>query len=204
VVRCVCTSSGPVYILENFQKKRGVMASPLKKILFADIQGYVKQDLFWLVRECSQSTGKALQRGEDWLSEESYRTFALWYNDAYGEALPVEKKKPSKRAFSTSHRIEVAFRQRYRCAHCRILLPPDFQIDHVVELRHGGEDTYENLAALCVACHSKKTRANTLKEHAAFCEAYTKRANDIEENIFKNLAFKPTRSKYFPINKGRE
>ena len=65
-------------------------------------------------------------------------------------------------------------------------------------------DADENLAALCVACHSKKTRANTLKEHAAFCEEYTKRASEIEENIFKNLAFVPKRSKYFPINEGRE
>lgn len=37
------------------------------------------------------------------------------------------------------------------------------EVDHVVELRHGGTHAYDNMQGLCCSCHKKKTKANTWK-----------------------------------------
>lgn len=65
------------------------------------------------------------------------------------------------RKTSKKFRWHVAFRQKYKCAHCKELLEPDaMDIDHVEELQDGGEDVMSNLAALCSNCHAKKTRSH--------------------------------------------
>lgn len=50
------------------------------------------------------------------------------------------------------------FRQTYKCNHCHELLDPlTTDIDHIVEVRDGGDHDIDNLQALCVTCHRKKT-----------------------------------------------
>lgn len=45
------------------------------------------------------------------------------------------------------------------CAGCSESFPPDaVEIDHVLPLSHGGEDTAQNLQILCVPCHRDKSR----------------------------------------------
>ena len=70
-------------------------------------------------------------------------------------------KRVQKRAYSTSHRIEIAYKSKYHCNMCKMLLPPTFEVDHIVELCDGGKDEYSNLQALCPNCHALKTRAKT-------------------------------------------
>ena len=65
-------------------------------------------------------------------------------------------------------RIELAYRQRYCCNHCRVLLPPDFQVDHIQPIENAGEDTPDNLQCLCVACHAHKTRLERLLKTKLF------------------------------------
>lgn len=47
--------------------------------------------------------------------------------------------------------------QLWRCAHCSQLLPASFQIDHIQALHKGGENTRQNLQALCPNCHATKS-----------------------------------------------
>jgi len=106
-----------------------------------------------------------------------------------------EKIKCLKRKFSTTHRIEIAYKSKYRCNMCHILLPPTFEVDHIKELWEGGKDEYSNLQALCPNCHATKTRANILKKDSRFRREFGKRSREYEENAFEQ--FKCKKSKYF-------
>jgi len=65
------------------------------------------------------------------------------------------------RKTSRKYRWLVAYRQKYKCAHCNELLHPDsYDCDHISELQDGGEDVMANLQALCTNCHAKKTRSH--------------------------------------------
>lgn len=68
--------------------------------------------------------------------------------------LPVQ----TPRRLGERRKKTVAFRQQYACASCSCILPPDFQIDHVVPLALGGSNGESNLQALCRRCHEAKTR----------------------------------------------
>ena len=83
--------------------------------------------------------------------------------------LKPHTRKIPKRALSRSMRIEIAYRQSYQCNVCRLFpIPPNFEVDHIVELQDGGEDVAANLQALCPACHAEKTRLNRLRKHKLF------------------------------------
>ena len=60
----------------------------------------------------------------------------------------------------------VACGQSWTCAHCHLLLDAAYEIDHVVPLASGGDDTIEN----CVPLHAKCHREKTLREEAARVE----------------------------------
>lgn len=117
--------------------------------------------------------------------------------EAYNWLQEIKHKiKSLKRRYSTTHRIEIAYKTKYRCNMCKLLLPPTFEIDHIKELWEGGRDEYDNLQALCPNCHALKTRANVLKKNNIFRREFSKRAREYEENAFEN--FKHTKkSKYF-------
>ena len=60
-----------------------------------------------------------------------------------GERPNPQKSKPPK---------QVAFRQKYECAACGCLLPPDHEVDHIVPVALNGSDSLANLQALCRPC----------------------------------------------------
>lgn len=55
--------------------------------------------------------------------------------------------------------FQVLYRQRYECAACSKLLPPDYEIDHKLPVALGGSNALVNLQALCKPCHADKTRS---------------------------------------------
>ena len=66
------------------------------------------------------------------------------------------------------------------------MLKPTFELDHIIEIANGGEDTIENIQALCVECHAFKTHNFRLKK--------------IQKTEHKSCVFsddKPVFSKYF-------
>lgn len=168
----------------------------LYKVSLSTVEDIVQRNVFFLLREMEDSTNKKLCYNDNYIEEESYVQFSRWYNKQYTsmDPLPLIPVK-DKRAYSTTHRIEVAYRTKYKCNMCDCLLPPTFEIDHIKELRDGGKDEYNNLQALCNNCHAKKTRANTLKRHEVFKREFGKRARDMEETSFERFKYK--KSKYF-------
>lgn len=172
-----------------------------------DIEKAIKRDRMTFLMDDTtyRCCPKTIYEKDGWIHEDSlidlmtylYKTECLVMCLAIKEYVKSQKAKVQKRAFSTSHRIEVAYKTRWRCAQCRVLLEPDFEVDHIVELRYGGKDEWDNLCALCVACHSKKTRANTLKMNKTFKKEFGNRAEVIEDTIFETLRYRPKTSKYF-------
>ena len=66
----------------------------------------------------------------------------------------------------------VAYSQRWTCKNCRVLLPPTYQVDHVIPHAVLSDDSFGNLQALCPNCHSKKTQ----REHMRIIRYKKKRA----------------------------
>ena len=101
-----------------------------------------------------------------WFLDNSYRLHPEI--NALKHSLAKFTKKIPKRKLSRSMRTELAYRQQYKCRMCQILLPPDFEVDHIKALEDGGEDIASNLQCLCVPCHKKKTRLNRLRKSSLF------------------------------------
>lgn len=70
--------------------------------------------------------------------------------------------KIHKRSVSESKKKYVASQQGWKCDICNQLLDATFEVDHKIELQHGGSNHVNNLAALCPNCHRKKTLQNNL------------------------------------------
>lgn len=115
-------------------------------------------------------------------------------NDLRKQLLMYCEKKP-QRKLSRAHRYEIAYTQKYKCNHCTILLEPNFEIDHIIELCDGGFDEIDNLQALCALCHSKKTRFARLKRDDFFKNYAVK--NEMKKTTTKGNIFSP----YFRKNK---
>jgi 5-methylcytosine-specific restriction enzyme A len=70
--------------------------------------------------------------------------------------------KTNKRSVSESKKKYVASNQNWKCGKCQKILDATFEIDHKVELQHGGTNHVSNLEALCRNCHGQKTLLNRL------------------------------------------
>ena len=70
----------------------------------------------------------------------------------------------TKRKISQTVWKEIGFRQKWLCNICNTMLKATFELDHIIELEQQGEDTIENLQALCAECHAQKTHGFRLKK----------------------------------------
>jgi Zn finger protein HypA/HybF involved in hydrogenase expression len=133
-----------------------------------------------------QYPGKTLEQRQYqeqvWISCKSAHQFLAWYLEqhytqcpdisSFRHSLSKYLKVVPKRTLSRSLRVEIAYRQQYQCNVCHLFpIPPDFQVDHVIALEDQGEDVADNLQALCIACHSQKTRFNRLRKVPQFSKA---------------------------------
>ena len=160
-----------------------------------ELEQHLERDAYWLLKACEEDTGKHLDFNNEYIDEDSYHRFVKWFNQNHTAALPAPKKI-NKRKYSTTHRIHVAHRTDYKCAICSVLMPPEFEVDHIKALHMGGKDEFANLAALCPNCHGKKTRCEVLQRDEAFKEEFGKRLKSMQENMFEQFRHQK-KSKYF-------
>ena len=69
----------------------------------------------------------------------------------------------TRKPIRESTKKEISYRQSYKCLKCSDLLPPSFQIDHIIPWSLSHDDTEENLQALCPNCHSIKTQKEYMR-----------------------------------------
>lgn len=99
----------------------------------------------------------------------------------------------NKRAF-----MVLAYRQRYRCAHCDELLHPDSEADHVVPWSLTGDDADGNLQILCPNCHAAKSHdegPRLRRARAILLRLQTDRRADLEGLCWGCMG---VRSVFFP------
>lgn len=108
---------------------------------------------------------------ESWIDCKTLVKVVKWMKTDQAPFLAFLRKQgafSTKRKLNQTHRIHIMYTQKYKCMVCDELLKPDCQLDHVVPLEDGGQDTVENLQALCVSCHSEKTYDHRLQQHPLF------------------------------------
>ena len=69
----------------------------------------------------------------------------------------------TRKPIRESTKKEISYRQSYKCLSCCQLLPPSFQIDHIIPWSLSHDDSEENLQALCANCHSVKTQKEYMR-----------------------------------------
>jgi hypothetical protein len=72
--------------------------------------------------------------------------------------------KNVKRCVSETKKKYVASRQHWKCGDCNNQLDHTYEIDHIKDLRYGGDNNVNNLVALCRNCHGKKTLISKINE----------------------------------------
>lgn len=85
------------------------------------------------------------------------------HRDRDNDKLIPVPKKVTKRSVSETLKKVVAARQQWLCDKCLIILPPHFEVDHIVSLADGGSNEPSNLRALCRECHGWKSVNDRLR-----------------------------------------
>lgn len=145
---------------------------------------------------------KGLERIGNLLSCKSAIYFLQWcmnksyelqpHLNSFIHSLKQYTKKIPKRALSRSLRIEIAYRQQYACNLCQLFpIPPTFEVDHIIELQDGGQDIADNLQAICVTCHSNKTRVNRLRKNPIFQKTQLSPKLPSDNQVFSKYFHQP-------------
>lgn len=72
------------------------------------------------------------------------------------------RNQQHKRSVSETKKKYVASNQQWKCGHCNQQLDHTFEVDHIQDLQYGGDNSVDNLVALCRNCHGKKTMSSKL------------------------------------------
>jgi hypothetical protein len=107
----------------------------------------------------------------------------------------------SKRTLKEATKKVIAFNQNYKCKGCDVILPPSFQIDHIIPFSLSQNDNDDNLQALCPNCHSLKTQRENyrishfkkmynINEHCWFC--LEKNCNQTCSKMIRKIEFSNT------------
>lgn len=70
----------------------------------------------------------------------------------------------SKRNITEAKKKLVVSKQSWKCNHCNELLDNTYEVDHIIPLYKGGDNTIDNLQGLCRNCHGKKTSLDKFVE----------------------------------------
>lgn len=65
----------------------------------------------------------------------------------------------NKRKLSERDKKYVSSKQDWKCGYCNNLLPPSYQVDHIIPYSITKDDDIDNLMSLCPTCHANKTQS---------------------------------------------
>ena len=115
------------------------------------------------VSDCACVECSKINRREYWerhKEQERERT-RKWRKENRETWLASAKKHYRKRAaagtVTAPLKIKIVASQKGVCAKCRESLVDNCEFDHVIPVASGGLTTFENIEALCIPCHRKKS-----------------------------------------------
>ena len=74
-----------------------------------------------------------------------------------------KSRMATRRKLSEAVKKIVAYSQQWTCKQCERLLPPTYQVDHIIPHCILADDSPQNLQALCPNCHSTKTQGEYMR-----------------------------------------
>lgn len=81
-----------------------------------------------------------------------------------------QSKRHARKVFSNAQRIRIACKQKYCCIgeKCQgtVLLPPVWELDHILPLCDGGSNEEDNVQMICSICHALKTQSERIRFRA--------------------------------------
>ena len=100
------------------------------------------------------------------------------------ERLRLEVSRIVRHRWTTEERERVRIDQNGTCKECDApLVAATFHLDHIKPLSQGGEDSLENIQALCVCCHGEKSERERLG--AVYAKSlYSSLSRDVMEGLF--------------------
>ena len=84
----------------------------------------------------------------------------------------IEKYRMVVRKLTGPEKKRIAAVNEWKCYMCDTLLPSTYEIDHVIPLFEGGEDTAFNCKPACPGCHRKKSEEETIRRHTRPVQRY--------------------------------
>jgi len=78
-------------------------------------------------------------------------------NEIFQFKKKINSNKLYKRNVSPKTKKIIASKQEWKCNICGKILDFTYEVDHINELRYGGNNEIDNLQALCPNCHRRKT-----------------------------------------------
>ena len=72
-------------------------------------------------------------------------------------------KMNKSRKVRESIKKQIAYKQNYKCFECNNMLPPSYQIDHIIPHAISFDDSITNLNAMCPNCHANKSQKETMR-----------------------------------------
>ena len=69
-----------------------------------------------------------------------------------------------KRSWGEAQKRRCAAKNEWKCGMCHCILPPTFEVDHIIPLHCGGADDIEtNAMCCCPNCHREKTQKERIQ-----------------------------------------
>ena len=93
--------------------------------------------------------------------------FNTEFNGLSNEIIPNSQGETKdgiiKRSVSETKKKYVASKNGWKCARCGNMLKHTYEVDHITALKDGGDNSVDNLRALCTDCHKSKTLETFLR-----------------------------------------
>jgi DNA helicase II / ATP-dependent DNA helicase PcrA len=112
---------------------------------------------------------------------DNYNSVLIWKYSK--NSITTATGTTQRSTLSEKRKKQIAFIQNYKCKQCGIMLPPNYQIDHIVPVAIGGHNGSQNLQALCSSCHALKTQQDLIN--------IRKESSEVKPTIPDWLKFNP-------------
>ena len=141
---------------EQWKNRKKIIDTPLKSNI--DNQPDVTETI-----EDIQEENKALNEKNKSLQQEKIKSLQEKNKALQEENTQLKRQLKGIKRVTPSMRQMIANNQERKCGQCSNDLQTYFQVDHIIGKQFGGDNSLENLMALCGECHNQKSALENIK-----------------------------------------